>query len=117
VLQTFPAKRGRLVAQRGQTESQRGRQSVSVRGRGRSDEDVFGVSQFSRGTNGSNLVRARQIFRCPLKSCRGFPLPIEAIHAETPISPTRRFPRRVQHLIPAIRSGFFRVRAESLVHG
>ena len=33
------------------------------------------------------------------------------------ITLTRPFPRRVQYLIPAIRSGFFRVRPESLVQG
>ena len=52
---------------------------------GKRDGGVFGVSHSRGETNGSNLARARQIFRCRLKSCRGFPLPIEAIHAETPI--------------------------------
>jgi len=33
VLQSFASKRGRLVAQRGQTESERGRQSVWAKGR------------------------------------------------------------------------------------
>jgi len=38
-------------------------------------------------------------------------------YAHLPIRPHAPLPRRVQHLIPAIRSAFFRVRPESLVHG
>jgi len=107
-----------LVAQRGQTESERGRaERVGERG------VVGAMAAFSAyrilvaETNGSNLARARQIFRCRLKSCRSFPLPIVGDSRRYAHSLTRHFPRRVQHLIPAIRSGFFRVRAESLVHG
>jgi hypothetical protein len=34
-----------------------------------------------------------------------------------PVAHMLPFPRRAQYLIPAIRSGFFRVRPESLVQG
>jgi len=79
-----------LVAQRGQTQSERGRaERVGERGL------VGAMAAFSAyrilvaETNGSNLARARQIFRCRLKSCRSFPLPIVGDSRRYAHSPVR----------------------------